>query len=377
MRGVHETRVPVGDASLYVRTIGQGRTTIILHGGPDFDHAYLLPDLDRLKDAFQLIYYDQRGRGRSADNVQPQDVTLASDVEDLDSVRRHFRLDAPVILGHSWGTVLALEYALRHPAHVSHLVLINPAPVSARDFALMREAYLQKLGAQMDRQREIMASAAYQDGEPEAVAARYRIHFAPALQRPDDYEKLMTTMQAQFVSQGKAGIIKARAIEDQLMRDTWQMADYDLLPKLRTLSVPTLVITGDHDFIPVDVSEHIVRALPNAKLVTDQGLRPPSSTPTSTRSSPRSSSATTRAARPAGHRRRGRRAGRELRGQGARRAHADGRPQARRLCPEAVVVPAAHGGLREASKAVFEIFETRRRWWRASRSTRRSSTCAG
>ena len=267
-REVHETRVPVGDTSLYVRTVGQGRTTIILHGGPDFDHAYLLPDLDRLKDAFQLIYYDQRGRGRSADNVQPQDVTLASEVEDLDSVRRHFRLDAPVILGHSWGTVLALEYALRHPAHVSHLVLINPAPVSARDFARMREAYLQKLGAQMDRQREIMASAAYQDGEPEAVAARYRIHFAPALQRPDDYEKLMTTMQAQFVSQGKAGIIKARAIEDQLMRDTWQMADYDLLPKLRTLSVPTLVITGDHDFIPVDVSEHIARALPNAKLVT-------------------------------------------------------------------------------------------------------------
>ena len=146
MLEVHETRVPVGDTSLYVRTVGQGRTTIILHGGPDFDHAYLLPDLDRLKDAFQLIYYDQRGRGRSADNVQPQDVTLASDVEDLDSVRRHFRLDAPVILGHSWGTVLALEYAIRHPAHASHLVLINPAPASA-GLRAVAEAYLQRLGA--------------------------------------------------------------------------------------------------------------------------------------------------------------------------------------------------------------------------------------
>ncbi|GFE79514.1 proline iminopeptidase [Steroidobacter agaridevorans] len=264
----HETRVPVGDVSLYARAIGQGRPAIVLHGGPDFDHAYLLPDLDRLMDIFQLIYYDQRGRGRSAENVQPQNVTLASDIQDIDSVRRHFALNAPVLFGHSWGTVLAVEYALRHPTHVSHLVLMNPAPVSARDFALLREAYLRKIGASMDRQREILASAEYKNGDPEAVAARYRIHFTPALRRPEDFERLMTIMKAQFVNQGSAGIIKARAVEDQLMRDTWQNPNYDLLPKLRALPIPTLVVTGDHDFIPVDISEHIARAVPNAKLVT-------------------------------------------------------------------------------------------------------------
>jgi proline iminopeptidase len=265
---VREIRLPVGDTSLYVRTIGQDKPAIVLHGGPDFDHAYLLPDLDRLKNAFLLIYYDQRGRGRSADNVQPADVTLASDVEDLDRLRRHFRLDAPILIGHSWGAVLALEYAIRHPTRVSHLVLINPAPVSARDFTLLRQFYLQKLGAQMDRQRQIVASAAYQAGEPEAVAARYRIHFAPALQRPEDYEKLMGTMKAQFARQGKEGILKARAVEDQLIRDTWRRADYDQLPKLQPLSIPTLVIAGDHDFIPADVAVHIASALPNARLVT-------------------------------------------------------------------------------------------------------------
>jgi proline iminopeptidase len=56
----------------------------VLHGGPDFDHSYLLPDLDRLSDSFRLIYYDQRGRGRSADGVRAEDVTLASDIADLD-----------------------------------------------------------------------------------------------------------------------------------------------------------------------------------------------------------------------------------------------------------------------------------------------------
>jgi proline iminopeptidase len=254
--------------SLYSREIGRGQPIIVLHGGPDFDHGYLLPDLDRLADAFRLIYYDQRGRGRSADHVQPEEVTLASDIDDLDKVRQHFQLESPALLGHSWGAVLALEYALRHPTRASRMILMNPAPASASDVAVLRKAYAQKLGANMDRQREIVASAAYKEGDPEAVAARYRLHFKPALKRAEDYERLMATMKAGFTSQGKEGILKARAVEDRLMHDTWQVDSYDLLPKLRNLSIPTLVIYGDHDFIPGEIAVHIARAIPNARLVT-------------------------------------------------------------------------------------------------------------
>ncbi len=106
----HESRIPVANAYLYSREIGQGTAIIVLHGGPDFDHSYLVPDMDRLSDSFHLIYYDQRGRGRSADRVQPEDVTLASDIADLEKVRQYFHLDSVVLLGHSWGSVLALEY---------------------------------------------------------------------------------------------------------------------------------------------------------------------------------------------------------------------------------------------------------------------------
>jgi proline iminopeptidase len=263
-----ESRVPVGKASLYARTIGRGQPLIVLHGGPDFDHGYLLPDLDRLADTFQLIYYDQRGRGKSADGVAAEDVTLASDVDDLDKVRQHFRLESAALLGHSWGAVLALEYALRHPDRVSQLILMNPAPASAADFAVLRKYYLQKIGADMDRQSAIARGAAYQAGDPEAVAARYRLHFKPALKRPEDYEKLMATMKAGFASQGKAGILKARAVEDRLMRDTWEVRGYDLHPKLASLRMPTLVIWGDYDFIPAEIATHIARAIPKARLVT-------------------------------------------------------------------------------------------------------------
>lgn len=262
------SRIPVGNASLYARAIGRGPPVIVLHGGPDFDQGYLLPDLDRLADAYRLIYYDQRGRGQSAEHVRPEDVTLASDVEDLDRVRRHFRLNAPVLLGHSWGTILALEYALRHPTLVSRLVLMNPAPASASHLAVLRKSYLAQLGSDMDRQREITASAAYKEGDPDAVAARYRIHFKHALARPADYEKLMSRMSAGFHSQGKDGIVKAWAVEQRLYHDTWDVPGYDLLPKLRKLHVPTLVIVGEQDFIPPEIGAQIAHAIPGATLVT-------------------------------------------------------------------------------------------------------------
>jgi proline iminopeptidase len=263
-----ESRIPVGKTSLYAREIGGGPPVIVLHGGPDFDHGYLLPDLDRLADAYRLIYYDQRGRGRSAEGVEPEEVTLSSDVEDLDKVRKQYRLEASALLGHSWGAVLALEYALRYPSRVSHLVLMNPAPASAADLRAFRQVYIKKLGPDMDRQREIVAGPPYQSGEPEAVTARYRLHFKPALKRAEDYEKLMANMRVGFLRQGKEGIVKARAVEERLMADTWERDGYDLLPKLSGLRIPTLVIAGEQDFFPVAIAEHIAQAIPKARLVT-------------------------------------------------------------------------------------------------------------
>ena len=263
----HEVRIPAGKASLYSREIGFGPPILVLHGGPDFDSGYLLPDLDRWADAFRLIYYNQRGRGRSADGVLPDDVSLESDVDDIERVKQYFRLESPTLLGHSWGVVLALEYALRHPKGVSRMVLMNPAPVSASDLALFRNSYVQQLGADMDEQRRIVSGNAYKEGDPEAVAARYRIHFRHALTRSEDYERLMDRMRSGFIRQRKEGIVKARAVEDRLMRDTWQQSGYDLLPKLHTLNIPTLVILGKDDFIPGEIAGHIARAIPNCQLV--------------------------------------------------------------------------------------------------------------
>ena len=85
--------------------------------------------------------------------------------------------------------------------------------------------------------------------------------------RREDYEKLIERMHAAFVNQGKEGIVKARAVEDRLYQDSWQRPNYDILPKLRALSIRTLVITGDHDFITGTIAAHIAKAMPNSELV--------------------------------------------------------------------------------------------------------------
>jgi proline iminopeptidase len=268
LQAAQERPVRAGSVELYTRAIGNGQPVIVVHGGPDFDHTYFLPDLDRLSDRYQLIYYDQRGRGKSAEGVRPEDVSLDSELSDLARVSDAYTLPASAILGHSWGAVLALEYALRHGDRVSHLVLLNPAPVSSEDFAQFRRIYREKLGDDVERLKAAAGSAGYKAGEPDAVADYYRIHFKPALTQPQHLATIVDRLRASFT---KDGILKARAIEERLVAETWLSKGYDLLPKLPALKIPTLVIYSDHDFIPADAAIHIARAVPNARLIALEG----------------------------------------------------------------------------------------------------------
>jgi proline iminopeptidase len=259
-----EGTIPVEQADLYFRELGHGQPILILHGGPDFDHTYFLPELDRLSDAFRLIYYDQRGRGKSAANVQPEDVTIKSEVDDLEAVRKYFQLESVPVLGHSWGGVLAMEYALRYPERVSELILMNTAPASAADYMFFRQDRIKRAASDIEKLKARATDTQYQEGDPDTVARYYRIHFNTTLRQPEHLEAVIQRLRASFT---KDGILKARAIEDRLMDQTWLSTDYDLLPALKHLRVPTLVIHGSHDLFPVECAVHIAEAIPQARFV--------------------------------------------------------------------------------------------------------------
>lgn len=268
-RQAGEGHLPVGEARLYYRDIGAGQPIVVLHGGPDFDHSYLLPEMDRLADRFRLIYYDQRGRGRSAEGVKPEQVGIRSEVEDLESLRRHFQLDSFALLGHSWGGLLALEYAIRHPRRVSHLILMNTAPTAHQDFMLLRQHLLDTRPPGDREQMESLASTdRYQRGDREAEAEYYRLHFRVALPRLEHLERLVGRLRSNFTEEG---VRKARAIEHRLFEQTLSSADYDLVPALRRLDIPTLVLHGDRDLIPVEVAARIAEAMPRGYLIVMSG----------------------------------------------------------------------------------------------------------
>ncbi len=259
-----EGYAPVEGAALYYRDIGQGQPIIILHGGPSFDHNYLLPDMDRLADVFRLIYYDQRGRGKSAWNIQPAAVSLRSEMDDLEALRTHLRLEQAALLGHSWGGLLALEYALRHPERVSQLILLNTAPVSYEDFQLFERHLNTREPADAERMRALESSPAFEEGDLETRAAYYRLYFQPTLRPPELLDRLSAYLQVGWTNES---VLIARATTGRLWEETAEMPGYNLLPQITRLRIPTLVLHGDYDFVPVACAAHIAEAIPGARLV--------------------------------------------------------------------------------------------------------------
>lgn len=256
--------IPLENANLYFRDLGQGKPIILLHGGPDFNYDYFLPDMDRLSDAFRLIYYDQRGRGRSSVNVQPEDISIESEIADFEALREYFRLESCALLGHSWGGLLALEYAIHHPGCVSHLILLNTAPVSHEDYLLLRQDRRERAADDIKRLKAIASTAGFQHGELDSEVEYYRIHFSKTIRQAEQLEKVVKRLRVSFTSED---ILKAREIEGRLYSQTWFLSGYNLLPLLMQLNVPTLIIHGDHDIIPVECAVHIAQAIPASRLV--------------------------------------------------------------------------------------------------------------
>ncbi len=257
-------RIPVGSTSLFYREIGEGKPLVVLHGGPAFDHHYLAPELDWLAGRLRVVHYDARGRGWSSEGVTPEEVTIESEVDDLASVLETLDLQDVVLLGHSWGGLLAVEYLLRDGRPVSHLVLMNTAPVSNHDYLHFVE-HRRDMHSLEDREKmaELAATPEFLRGEPEGAVPLLRISFGLTLPQPDLLDSLVSRITGHHT---RDTLLKAREIANRLVETTQEAPDYDLMGQLARLEVPTLVIHGEHDFVPLEIAESIAGAIPGARM---------------------------------------------------------------------------------------------------------------
>ncbi len=98
----------------------------IIHGGPGADHSSYKPTFSRLSNKMQLVYFDHRGQGRSARGPK-ETYTLENNVEDMEALRQYLGLEKIVVIGTSYGGMVALSYATRYPDKVQSLIVIATA----------------------------------------------------------------------------------------------------------------------------------------------------------------------------------------------------------------------------------------------------------
>ena len=248
------TMVPIRDASLYVDVIGGGYPLLLMHGGPGADHCSMRP-FQRLADQFTLIFYDHRCNGRST-SAPVASMTWDNLTADADALRRHLGFERWAVLGHSFGGEVALEYALRYPRSLSHLVLLDTggdarwAQQNAPDI-LARRGY----GPSTVKLARRFFNGQIQPNEMlrglMRFGAAYYHHPTPwLLARELIAERGTKTRPEALIFAGR-----------DILRG-WTVMD-----RLREIRVPTLVLAGRDDFIfPPEHQVELAAGIPNARL---------------------------------------------------------------------------------------------------------------
>lgn len=241
-----ETFREVRGVRLYERRIGAGPEVVVLHGGPGAHHDYLLPGFDLLARRRTLVYYDQRGGGRSP-VAREVPVGWREQVADLEALRVLWGRDQLVLAGYSWGGLLALLYALEHPGRVERLALISTAPVWRGAREIFEQRFLERGASPVIQQmRAELASSGLKERDPERYRRRaFELSVAGYFHDPDRVKDLTPFR-----------------ITGRTQTEVWEsLGDFDLRPRLPEIGVPAVVLHGDDDPIPLEASRILAQGL--------------------------------------------------------------------------------------------------------------------
>jgi proline iminopeptidase len=235
-----EGMVAVRGVELFVRRVGQGPPAVVLHGGPGAHHDYLLPGFDALADGRELIYYDQRGGGRSP---VARDVAVGwtEHVADLEALRTTWGLERLTLAGYSWGGLLALLYAVSHPGRVGRLALVSPAPAWRAAREQFEGAFARRnLDPAFQEARRQLRESGLRERDPAAFQQRiFELSVAPYFFDPE-----------------RARELTPFRVTGRTQQEVWQsLGDFDLRPRLPELrGIPALVLHGEEDPIPIEAA---------------------------------------------------------------------------------------------------------------------------
>lgn len=248
------TTLSVRGVSLFVEVIGQGYPLVLMHGGPGADHTTMLP-FRACADHFTLVFYDHRCNGRS-EGAAVSSMTWENLTADADALRQTLGFDRWAVLGHSFGGMVALEYALSYPHSLSHLLLLDTCGDS-RWVQHNAPALLAKRGYSPETVKTAQRFFHGQIAPNEMVPAimkfvrAYYYHLTPRLLAHEVALGMRMKSRPEALIFGFSQLLKG-----------WTVMD-----RLSEIKVPTLVMAGRDDFqFPPEHQVALAGGIANARL---------------------------------------------------------------------------------------------------------------
>lgn len=251
---------------LFYKIVGSGTETLVaVHGGPGNSLFSILPDLEPLAKNRRVIYYDQRGNGRS-DLIKDGDkLAVEKHIADLEAVREHFKLDKMTLLGNSWGGLLIGFYAAAHPDRVERLIFHAPASPTRELWMETNNEVARRIDRYSDDKKKrydvVTDRESWEGTDPRAVCREF---FQLVLSVYTYNVESMKLFKGDVCSGPEEAIRRQMIVNGQIWRS---LGNWDLLQKLAAVKAPVLVIHGPADVIPVKSSEAWAGAMPNARLL--------------------------------------------------------------------------------------------------------------
>ena len=254
-------RLPVEGGSLFYRVMGSGAGTpvLLLHGGPGYTGHYLEPLARALSTDRPVIVYDQLGAGRSDRITDTTLLRIDRFVRELDSLRRALRLDRIHLYGHSWGTMLALEYLATRPRGIVSVTLASPLITSAA-WSQDGQTLLKTMPDSIQRivaAHEAAGTTASQQYQDASLAYMKRYVYGMEPPFPSEVDSAIA---------GFSPLVYETMWGPSEFTPTGSLKHFDRSAVLRELRMPVLFTVGRHDEATPETVQRFARDVSNAQV---------------------------------------------------------------------------------------------------------------